>query len=608
MSSFGLRDIPLERIEDESLGLKDYSEALSAFISKCETPLTIALQGDWGSGKTSLMNLIKAQLSGEDCSVVKTVWFNTWQYSMFGMADELSLSLISAFLEALNADEATKKTVKGLRMFLRVAKGTLPSVVGKVAGDMGEKATESFLDFLSEKTLDAAGELTKLKSEIEKTADKIIGGDNGKRIVFFIDDLDRLLPERAVELLEVFKLFLDVKGCVFVIACDYQVVSQGLKKKFGVGSGDLKGKSFFDKIIQLPFSMPIGLYDIKSYINHLLKQIGMEFKEKELALYVDLVDSSIGFNPRSLKRLFNSLLLLNLVAEKKGLLSEDEEAAQKYEMQKILFATICLQTGYERVYKYLLDHSEKLNQEFLQKFTDESRYEDDEELKQLLHDYLGADKKKMMKLASFMAALYEAVQLEQDEDRNNLSEEEIAALKKVLRLSSITSTESADAKSETGGEQRYINREFIKAMNAELNKQFKAEFKAIGSELFLYQGRGRTDVHSYFTLKNQLGFSRFDVNFMYGETERKAEPCYWIYIETNSRALEKAKTWVRKVLPDLSKNADWYEDGVEFVYFSDHKFPPELSEQERQQEFKTKVTEFLSEALPNIVAYLQNKE
>jgi tRNA A37 threonylcarbamoyladenosine biosynthesis protein TsaE len=60
--TLGLRDIPLEKDEDEALGFCHYAEALSEFILECETPLTIALQGDWGSGKTSLMNLIVENL------------------------------------------------------------------------------------------------------------------------------------------------------------------------------------------------------------------------------------------------------------------------------------------------------------------------------------------------------------------------------------------------------------------------------------------------------------------------------------------------------------------------------------------------------------------
>jgi predicted KAP-like P-loop ATPase len=57
---FGLKDIPLESFNDDALEIGDYAKSLSDFIQQCETPLTIALQGDWGSGKTSLMNLIKS--------------------------------------------------------------------------------------------------------------------------------------------------------------------------------------------------------------------------------------------------------------------------------------------------------------------------------------------------------------------------------------------------------------------------------------------------------------------------------------------------------------------------------------------------------------------
>lgn len=92
--------------------------------------------------------------------------------------------------------------------------------------------------------IDISHQIVKLKEGIEKSVKDKIGKDDNKRLVLFIDDLDRLLPEKAVELLEVFKLFMDVPGCVYVLACDYQVVSQGLKKKFGVGSDELKGKSF----------------------------------------------------------------------------------------------------------------------------------------------------------------------------------------------------------------------------------------------------------------------------------------------------------------------------------------------------------------------------
>lgn len=54
--------------------------------------------------------------------------------------------------------------------------------------------------------------------------------------MIFVDDLDRLVPSKAVELLEVLKLFLDCKQCVFVLAIDYEVVIRGAIKKYGFAS------------------------------------------------------------------------------------------------------------------------------------------------------------------------------------------------------------------------------------------------------------------------------------------------------------------------------------------------------------------------------------
>ena len=91
----------------EALGMGDYADALTEFIQLCDTPLTIALQGDWGSGKTSLMTLIKNELDNQskDGNPYLTIWFNTWQYSQFNMSETLALSMMSAIADALAPDE-----------------------------------------------------------------------------------------------------------------------------------------------------------------------------------------------------------------------------------------------------------------------------------------------------------------------------------------------------------------------------------------------------------------------------------------------------------------------------------------------------------------------
>ena len=96
-----------------------------------------------------------------------------------------------------------------------------------------------------------------------------VEGDDKKRVVICVDDLDRVQPVIALELLESIKNFLDVEGCVFVLAVDYEVVQQGMKEKLGVDIQKTSGKSFFDKIVK-PFNMPKSSYDLKKYIGDLI--------------------------------------------------------------------------------------------------------------------------------------------------------------------------------------------------------------------------------------------------------------------------------------------------------------------------------------------------
>ncbi len=98
MANLGLTDRPVASLAEESLGVKDYMEALSEFVVTCETSMTISIQADWGAGKTSMMNLVKAKLEDEK---IETIWFNTWQFSQFNMGDDLPISLLGQFDEKI---------------------------------------------------------------------------------------------------------------------------------------------------------------------------------------------------------------------------------------------------------------------------------------------------------------------------------------------------------------------------------------------------------------------------------------------------------------------------------------------------------------------------
>src|SRR5690606_14921408 len=96
------------------------------------------------------------------------------------------------------------------------------------------------------------------------------------RIVIFVDDLDRIQPEVAVEILDVLKNLFDLEHCISVLAIDYDVVIKGLRKKFGEqGKNQREFRQYFDKIIQIPFSMPVGTYrhNIPALLERLLETV-----------------------------------------------------------------------------------------------------------------------------------------------------------------------------------------------------------------------------------------------------------------------------------------------------------------------------------------------
>ena len=159
-------------------------------------------------------------------------------------------------------------------------------------------------------------------------------------------------------------MFLDIDRCVYVIACDYSVVAAGLIAKFGVSEAHLKGKSFFDKIIQVPFKMPTRQYQVHKYIEQLLRRIGVDPDgERDVERYRELVEQSVGFNPRTMKRLLNTLQLLTILKAKRQERGKESRTDPSHAC-RLTFAILCMLERYEAIYEYLT--AEKLSAERLE--------------------------------------------------------------------------------------------------------------------------------------------------------------------------------------------------------------------------------------------------
>ena len=71
-----------------------------------------------------------------------------------------------------------------------------------------------------------------LRESLREQVARITQGGTPGKIVFLIDDLDRVPPATAVEILDITKNIFDIPNCVFILAIDYEVVVKGLEGKF----------------------------------------------------------------------------------------------------------------------------------------------------------------------------------------------------------------------------------------------------------------------------------------------------------------------------------------------------------------------------------------
>ena len=357
-------DVAKEHLEESTLYDKSYPIALAKFIKNCEPPITIALQGEWGSGKTTMMNMvldhlkIKQEIDDSGKVVYKSehndidyMPFNAWLFSQFNLGSQLPLILLTHLSK--QTDTGINNKFKESLSILKKAGISSLHFLGKKYG-----GTDNFLNFIGDFTPDDIDKLENLKKDFENAVSAKL--KDKSKLLIFIDDIDRVAPDKAVELLEAIKLFCECKKCVFVLAVDYDVVLKGACKKFG----DDKGQAFFDKIIQVPFNMPIATNNFDKFMDKLtdniIKNIDDDVeKDKISKLYKKISELAIGNNPRSIKRLLNSFVITDYVAKEQGIYSNDEKT-DNY-IRAMLYSLLCIENNNSDAYTYIVKLSDAIN-------------------------------------------------------------------------------------------------------------------------------------------------------------------------------------------------------------------------------------------------------
>lgn len=360
MKSSSIIDVPRQPSQADLFGIQVYQDALIKYVRLTETPITIALQGEWGSGKTSLMNQLRYNLCEADGAPYFPIWINTWQYTLMKSSRQAIISILEGIINQIgqltsstHKWEESKKKIGGLfKKMATVGTKVAAGVVG-IEGDVVDDLFDTGGNASPE------SDIAQLKDEIGKLIEDALQHDQSRKgFIFFIDDLDRIDPPVAVEILELLKNIFDLPNCVFVLAIDYDVVIKGLKPKFGelTDSNEREFRSFFDKIIQLPFSMPVASYSIDTFLVDALKKIEF-FTPEELndtTLASDLSEIarlSVGSNPRSLKRLTNTLSLISII---NSMESKDQKTSD-VTGKELNFALVCMQIAYPYIYNQLTE-------------------------------------------------------------------------------------------------------------------------------------------------------------------------------------------------------------------------------------------------------------
>lgn len=276
MEAFVHHDEPTSK---DRLNREQYAEALARMAESCNTPLVIGLYGTWGIGKTSLMKLIEGKL---DQTKSLPIWFDPWQHQF----DEnpvvaLSHTLLSV-LDLEKQEEAKKLIWVIASAFGSSVLNTLTGLKPKDIFKLSQRYDEERF-----RVRDMRVRLRKHFEELIRIAQKrdVIE----KRLVFFIDDLDRCMPEEALKLLEALKLYLNLEGCVYYLGVDREALQNSIKERYK--ELDIRAVDYLDKIIQLPFHIPpIEPKNMGGFVESLLPL--------ELQSCKDLMVTGLGYNPR----------------------------------------------------------------------------------------------------------------------------------------------------------------------------------------------------------------------------------------------------------------------------------------------------------------------
>lgn len=350
------------------------STVVDALLDPRLDPIALGLSGSWGSGKTSVLRLIAAQLRPEQgiettCLVIET---DPWRYDpQLGIKESLIGEILTAIEVALpdnGVGEKSKALVQ--RLIRRVDWTKAMKLAANSAITVSLPSIDSVLDLIKPKQEEGKDKPEPITDMVQFRAEfksllKSEGLRGLKNVVVLVDDLDRCLPDTVVETLETIRLFLSVPKMSFVIAADEERVAEAIATRYSA-TGDVGEESparlYLHKIVQTSVPVPaLSDFDTEAYL--VLLQVRSLVQEAEYATIVaDVAEARRGAaaletvttlqraefaerlnnaarirpiihektrgNPRRIKRFLNDLSVRLSIASKRGITLDEATIAK----------------------------------------------------------------------------------------------------------------------------------------------------------------------------------------------------------------------------------------------------------------------------------------
>lgn len=267
-------------INGDTLNRKNFAKSLASNIQNyfdrkpINNCLTIGLMGEWGSGKTSILNMTEQYLKDSKIKIIK---FNPWIYSSYNQ-------LVGQFFDELIMEFTNSRDVS-LSGFLRQYKIKVNELeLAKKLAVVGTSLIDSRLGSGVERIIGSSSEEDNL-SYLKK---KINGQLAGRKVVCIIDDLDRLSKDEIAEMFKLIKIMADFKNMVYLVSFDKDVVAKALENDYG-------GEKYIEKIINVPLYVP--LITTQELTDLLLDEVKRLQEQYELKIDYSRLNRFLNFYP-----------------------------------------------------------------------------------------------------------------------------------------------------------------------------------------------------------------------------------------------------------------------------------------------------------------------